>query len=54
MKTLHLREFYKALAIDEGDVRKFRLLAMNAIQVVFRDGHEATFKLKPGRIVKKI
>jgi len=52
MKTLPIQEFYKALAINERDVKKFRHLALNTVQIIFRDGHDAMFILNPRVIIK--
>ena len=53
MKTLILQEFYKALSIDERDVKTFRQLSANTVQIIFKDGHKAIFKIIPGKIIKK-
>lgn len=54
MKKVRLQELYQALAIDEKDVKTFRQLTTNQILIIFRDGHEAIFKLEPRRIIKSI
>jgi hypothetical protein len=53
MKTLPLQEFYIALNIDKQDVKTFRQLALNTVQIIFNNGHTAIFKLEHGRIIKK-
>ena len=53
MKPLSIKEVYKALAIDEEDVKTFRQLTINQVQIIFKDGHKATFKIKPGKIIKR-
>lgn len=53
MKKVRLQELYQALNINKNDVKTFRQLAANRIQIIFRDGHEAIFRLEPGRIIKK-
>lgn len=53
MKKVRLHELYQALSINERDVKIFRQLTVNTVQIIFRDGHKAIFRLEPGRIVKK-
>ncbi len=53
MKKITLEEFYKALAISDGDVKTFRQLAANTVQIIFNDGHKAIFKLSRPQIIKR-
>ena len=52
-KKITIQEFYEALAISDGNVEKFRQLAANTVQIIFKDGHKAKFILSRQNIFQR-